>query len=431
VQWARQGFAALVQATAGDVHPPLYALLLRAWTAVFGTGEAAVRSLSAVFGVAAVAAVAPLAASLWRDARAGLLAALLLAGSPYHVYYSQEARSYALFVLLTLVSWLALLWWWDGSPRVRVAYVAASTLVLYTHAYGVFVLLAQAVSVLSLERTRRGPAARALFRSLLVVGLLYLPWAAITVRQAVAVQRSYWIDRPGPAELYVAIVQSAGSLPLFLATMPIVGLVAASRRRAPAGAPAPSITRPALLLSAWFLIPHLVPWSASQALTPFYLTRAAIAALPALSLLVVEGLRRLPPRAAAALALALAGGGAATAWTAQGFTSREQWREAVEFLEATAFSGDRVILDAGHGLAGYRHYSTRVDLPVIATSRGLDEPEVAAALAAAAQEGHPVWVLRFQRPADHDAVWRSVGKRWTLRDYRAWRGLMLYRFDPD
>jgi len=55
---------------------------------------------------------------------------------------------------------------------------------------------------------------------------------------------------------------------------------------------------------------------------------------------------------------------------------------------------------------------------------------VAAALAAAAREGRPVWVLRFQRPADHDAVWRSVGAQWTLRDYRAWRGLMLYRFDP-
>jgi 4-amino-4-deoxy-L-arabinose transferase-like glycosyltransferase len=431
VQWARQGLAALVRATAGDVHPPLYALLLRAWASFAGTSEAAVRSLSAVFGVAAVAVMAPLGASLWRDARAGLLGALLLAASPYHVYYSQEARSYALFVLLTLVSWLALLRWWDGAPRLRFAYVASAALVLYTHAYGLFVLLAQAVSVLGLERTRRGPAARALFRSFLVVGLLYLPWAVVTVRQAAGVQRSYWIDRPGPSELYVAIVQSAGSLPLFLATMPIVGLAAASRRRPPADVPPPSMGRPALLLSAWFLLPHLVPWTASQALTPFYLTRAAIAALPALCLLVVEGLRRLPPRPAAALAIALAAGGATTAWVAQGYTSREQWREAVAFLEATAFSGDRVILDAGHGLAGYRHYATRVDLPVIATVRGLDEPAVAQALAEASAEGHPIWVLRFQRPADHDAVWHAVGRHWTLRDYRAWRGLMLYRFDPN
>src|SRR5260221_14271890 len=38
----------------GDFHPPLYYILLRAWAAVFGSSEIALRSLSILFGVATI-----------------------------------------------------------------------------------------------------------------------------------------------------------------------------------------------------------------------------------------------------------------------------------------------------------------------------------------------------------------------------------------
>src|SRR5207248_2336285 len=78
------------------------------WMRLFGGGEAAVRGLSVLFGIAAIAA-------LWGAARRqlgpayGWLAAALLAVSPLHVYFSREARNYALASLLAVPVFFALL----------------------------------------------------------------------------------------------------------------------------------------------------------------------------------------------------------------------------------------------------------------------------------------------------------------------------------
>ena len=114
--------------------PPLYYCVAWVWARLWGDGEAGLRSLSAVFGVAAVPVAYAAARALW-DERAGLVAALLIAVNPYLVWYSQEARSYSLLVLLCLTTvWLLATkryaWW-------AVAAVAA----LCTHYFAIFVLL--------------------------------------------------------------------------------------------------------------------------------------------------------------------------------------------------------------------------------------------------------------------------------------------------
>jgi uncharacterized membrane protein len=48
--------AELIERTAADVHPPLYYLLLKAWTALFGDSPLAMRSMSALFGVLTILA---------------------------------------------------------------------------------------------------------------------------------------------------------------------------------------------------------------------------------------------------------------------------------------------------------------------------------------------------------------------------------------
>jgi len=83
--------------------PPLYYALAWAWTQLTGTGEAGLRSLSALAGVATVPVAYLLGAEL-RGRRAGLLAAALVAVNPMLLWYSQEARGYALLVLLTALA---------------------------------------------------------------------------------------------------------------------------------------------------------------------------------------------------------------------------------------------------------------------------------------------------------------------------------------
>jgi hypothetical protein len=79
-----------------DGFPPLYHLLLAAWTQVFPFPESG-RWLSVITGVAAVYAVARWAAQSV-SLQAGLFAAVLAAVSPLHVYLSQEMRAYSLYI---------------------------------------------------------------------------------------------------------------------------------------------------------------------------------------------------------------------------------------------------------------------------------------------------------------------------------------------
>lgn len=87
----------------GDFHPPLYYLLLRLWSQVFGISEVSARGLSIVFGLATVYVVFLLGKKLF-DRKIGVVAALLLATSGLHVYYSQEARMYAMTTFFTALA---------------------------------------------------------------------------------------------------------------------------------------------------------------------------------------------------------------------------------------------------------------------------------------------------------------------------------------
>lgn len=109
--WAtRKGLLGVTLWTAADVHPPLYFWSLWGWAQLVGEGEYALRLLSAAYGVLTVAAVYALG-TLVGGRRAGALAALLLALSRFHVWWSQEMRMYALAGLLGTLSLYCLLRW--------------------------------------------------------------------------------------------------------------------------------------------------------------------------------------------------------------------------------------------------------------------------------------------------------------------------------
>ncbi len=133
-------------AAAGDIHPPLYYYLLNLWCRLFGTSEAGMRSLSALFGCLTVLVIylwARRIAGDWAGVGAGVLAAI----SPFAVYYSQEARAYALVALLTAVGCWTLtecfLAHGEGRRcrRWMVGHVLATAGLLWSHYLGLVVLV--------------------------------------------------------------------------------------------------------------------------------------------------------------------------------------------------------------------------------------------------------------------------------------------------
>jgi uncharacterized membrane protein len=104
VYLARMSLGEITARTAADIQPPLYYYLLHAWIQIFGDREDALRSLSLLFGVLTIPLMAAVAWQLFRSPMASILAALLVAVSPLHVWYGQETRMYTLWVWLCLLS---------------------------------------------------------------------------------------------------------------------------------------------------------------------------------------------------------------------------------------------------------------------------------------------------------------------------------------
>jgi mannosyltransferase len=140
--------------------PPLYYALAWLWTQLTGTGEFGLRSLSALAGVATVP-VAYLIGLELRGRRAGLVSAALVAVNPMLLWYSQEARAYALFALLCAISLLycvrALRF---GRRRDLTAWGVVSALALATHYFAIFPIAAEA---LLLARRRGRDSVRGLW----------------------------------------------------------------------------------------------------------------------------------------------------------------------------------------------------------------------------------------------------------------------------
>ncbi len=145
--------------------PPLYYALAWFWTQLTGTGEYGLRSLSALAGVATVPVAYLLGAEL-RDRRAGIAAAALVAVNPMLLWYSQEARGYALLVLLTSLALLYFLRALNsprpgragtyapyatssrGSSRDLTLWGVFSGLAMATHYFALFPVLAEAAWLL-------------------------------------------------------------------------------------------------------------------------------------------------------------------------------------------------------------------------------------------------------------------------------------------
>ena len=155
VSLVRKSFGGMVHAIPhSEATPYLYYLLAWPWTRLFGSGEAGIRSLSALAGTATVVAAYGAGASLV-SRRVGLIAAALVAVNPFLIWYSQEARSYAVVTLFVAVG----LWFFGrglaGESRALAGWALVSGLALATHYFAVFVVVPEAIWLVARGREQR------------------------------------------------------------------------------------------------------------------------------------------------------------------------------------------------------------------------------------------------------------------------------------
>ena len=231
-----------------DQHPPLYYLLLRLWMCIgnaFGqmatprSSASWVRALSALAGTLNIPVLYALGRQL-AGRKVGLLAALVLALSPFHVYLAQEARMYTLLCLnvsLALLGWVYLLTapplrahcptqrqhgtrkgvpprskgGEPGSRPAWAAYILFTSAALWTHNTAILFLVAVNLYVLGLvaarRRTRdraavlpcraiRPPPLRTWIAAQVGVLALWSPWIVPFIGQAAGVYHEFWLPTP-------------------------------------------------------------------------------------------------------------------------------------------------------------------------------------------------------------------------------------------
>jgi 4-amino-4-deoxy-L-arabinose transferase-like glycosyltransferase len=416
---------------------PLYFLSLHFWLAAAGRSEFALRFFSLFFGLLTVPLVYALGRRLLGTA-VGLVAALLLAVSPYHVWYSQEGKMYALVAFLAVLSLYLFSralaenrWgWWLG-------YLAVTGLALYVHFFTPLLILVALAWFLLSGRLGR-PALGRLVLALAGLALVALPiarWLLPTLLTPTTTGYTFY----GLGDMAMALFWAfslgfrpqPGLLPAALFVLLLLaGLVSelkpalVKEKRWPFNGmsslahPRPAMPEPTKdqglrtkrpLLAAWLVLPVLVVYLVSLS-RPVFTDRYLILILPAFVLLLAAGLvgiarcwprylqalmyRGWLPLAALTLTLVLLFS-ARGLWVQSQTPLKADFRHASQAFAAQAQPDDLVLFIMPYAQRAFAYYYPQ-PLPVAEapyTNYGLSEAELDAAMRQLTQGSPRLWLL--------------------------------------
>ena len=413
-------------------HPPFYYLSLWAWTQVAGDGEFALRFLSVGCGVLSVSLIYVwLTRLIGRGA--GLIGAFLLALSPFHIYYSQDARMYTLvgaLALLSLIFFGKILN--DGRRRWWAAWGAITLIGLSTHYFMGLVNAAETV-FLAVSFRRHGRALKA--------------W--LVLHAGVAVVIGLWLlASPGLQTTLGNMLVEEGRIEPLIRTLRILSfdvifspvsrlshawlwamLVAAAAglataivsRRNPARAQA------GWLVGALILVPPFLVLLTPESLAARYILYVLFGYLGALALALTWVGRRFP---LLALGLTLVVAGASVSRYEHQFpTPKSVYGQVIDTVRSNWQPGDALILNGPWQWVQLAYYWPG-DVPMFwlppQTPPPLDPATAAPVLESIAKDFRRAWVIQTAVPlADPDAfVVRWLNERTFLAERGA--NWMLY-----
>jgi uncharacterized membrane protein len=162
--------------------PPLYYVLARFWVQWFGNSVAVTRSLSALISLLVFPCLYWLCLELFASPLVGWVAVALMAVSPFHVLYAQEARPYSLWTVTVLLSSAALLRAMRLTTKLNWAmYAATVALGLYTFFFSVLIAISHGIYVVATERLRWSKTVKSYVIASIAGFLAFLPWILVVI----------------------------------------------------------------------------------------------------------------------------------------------------------------------------------------------------------------------------------------------------------
>jgi mannosyltransferase len=412
--------------TAIGENGPLYFILFKGWIGVVGTSEYAARYLSCAASTLTVPLVAVLTRRLTGSATVALGATALAAGSPFYVWYAQDAKMYPLFAALAVGAQYALLralegarWgWW-------MAYVGASSLALYVHLFAALQIGANTLVGLVFV-TRRGWAPFSMATAALV-----LPYLPIAAWQAPVLIKGAQVGYQ-PVTLLAMVLALGEELTWHVIPAPPRWVLGALLGVAAVGTWRLLDIRPRAVtaLLVWLVAPLLVVY-ALQFTVPVFRDRYLVPLLAPLLILCGAALTARPVALAGASGIFICG-----SWL-YGLSHRPpnaDYRSAAAFVAQQMRPGQRIGFLAEYAERPFNFYYRRLGGPYEKAALpytnypGTTEQEGLVAAARALRGGETLWVVRwedwFWDARDLTAQYlRNRGARETLR--RDFSGLVV------
>ncbi len=406
--------AALIAHTARDIHPPFYYLLLHFWTRLVGDSEFALAFASVIWGMLLIVLTYQIARRLI-DTPTGLLAAALVAISPYNIWYSQEVRMYTMGSFLGLLTLDGLIRLW-GDPRASLSWltgqgaqgrqgaatpwliwVLAAVAGLYTLYYFAFLLVAENAFAIGYWWWRRRQEGRVVDRLLwrwlgvqVATILLYLPWLPVAYRQATDPPVPPWRSFTGIWDVlrdsWSALVLGQSVKPEQV--WPLLVIAVAIYLLALWPAPAPTAAGRSLktnlirlLLAGYTFAPLAIIFLISY-IVPLYHVRYVFLYGATFYIVLAWGVRRLWGFARPAWRAVLVGVIVVAYSVAAGFSLFQFWtnplyaaddyRAGVRYIARHLGPDDAVLINAGYVYTAFRYYYRG---PIAWQGRLTDYPE--------------------------------------------------------
>ncbi len=415
------------------------------------------RLLSVAFGCATIPAVYALGAALFSRA-AGLWGATLLSVTYVHVRYSQEARMYALMVLLfALALWGLVLATRQERPLGWIVYSIFASMLMYTHGLGsLYVAVLAALFPVLTRDLRSWRTWRPWLLSNATVAALFLPWLAVFLHSTREVSSRFWIQPSGlEPPIFTTLYHFTVNIPPLSQILssqfglttgnvlgrwvwftPILFTLLLTIPRAGRANP-----RPVLALALAYVLPIAILSAVSLIVAPVLIPRVLLPTVVPIVLLLGSGVDFLSTRRFLNHAVLATVAGVLLLGTVSyhRWAVKEEWRETSHYLDRHAGATDILLFDSDSGMPSYlvrrydaqRHLSNLAQLSVPRILAACSD-DVGTCLSRAFQPYQPgqvVWVIHshgeFLR--DHGSVQTWLTERLERLEVREFEGILVER----